>query len=229
MDDRKEKTGFWQSWMTIVLLLAVAVMVIWFNSQGPAVRYEDENISMGNGAYVPIGDNVGTQIENSANIPIKNNVNMPTGNTVNMSTGEMDNDTFFKTWIGVSFNAINYDLNCISEAGYKKDMASVERCGRFLKNNSDISLKDISDYSVSPSMQKLSVEYRQALEDYNVAGTNLEIGARNRNASEMALGAAYLQSGNMHIEVVNVLFSGNTSGFVHPQAGANQTVTNATG
>jgi hypothetical protein len=45
----------------------------------------------------------------------------------------------------------------------------------------------------------------------------------------MALGAKYLQSGNVHIEVVNVLFSGNESNFVHPQIGANTTGENTTG
>lgn len=228
MDDRKEKTGFWQSWMTITLLLAVAIMVFWFNSQGPAVRYEGENVSVGNGAYVPIGDNVDIKTENNVDTPIENEKNSPTSSGTNTSTGRMDNDTFFKTWIGVSFNAINYDLDCISQAGYKKDIANVERCGGFLRNNSNLSLEDIDGYSISPSMNKLSNEYRQALLDYNAAGMYLETGAKNRNASQMAIGAKYLKSGNMHIEVVNILFSGNESSFVHPKKDINAEGTNTT-
>jgi len=208
MDDKKEKTGFWQSWMTIALLLAMTLMVVWFNSQGPIVRSEpDENISIGNNVNISIGNNVNMSIANDTNVP----------------TEKMNNDTFFKNWVSVSFDVIKENLDCISTAGYKKDIVNMERCGRFLSDNSNTSLKNINEYSISSSMQKLSDEYRQALEDYNAGGTILEIGAKNENASQMGLAAKYIQSGNMHIEVVNVLFQGNASSFVHPQPGVNTT------
>lgn len=231
MEDRKEKTKFWQSWMTVAILLGVTIMVIWFNAQGPAVRPEpDENISIVNSLRdskpISIGNNKPISIGNNETISIGSSKHISIGNNTNVTEKKMDNDTLFKTWVGVSFNAINDNLNCISQAGYKKDIVNVENCGIFLRANSNLSLENMNRYSISPSIQNMSDEYRKALEDYNVAGINLEIGAKNRNTSQMALGAKYIKSGNMHIEVVNALFrDDNVTGekFIHPN-----TVTNTT-
>ena len=217
MDDKKEKPGFWQSWMTITVLSALVIMVIWSNVQTPATRPEsDENISMGNAAHVPKNNDVNTG-ENEISAQAENNTDVP-----------MDNDTFFKTWISMSFMAINENLDCISKASGIKNPAGVEVCSGFLANNSNISLKGIEQHNISSSMQNVSEEYIKALEDYNIGGARLEIGARNRNESQMRDAIGYIQNGTAHVKLVDAMLnnnsiSSNASGtkFVHPPTGAN--------
>lgn len=202
MDDKKEKTGFWQSWMTIAILLAFTLMVVWFNSQSPSIRPEpDENISIGNGTHVPIGNGTNFTIENGANISTGNEENIPIGNNTNV---QMDIDTSFQNWIVLSFKVIDENLECISKAGNKRNFTDMERCGKFLGDNSNISLRHINEYNnVSSSMKTVLDEYEKALKDYNIGGIKLEIGARNGNVSQMGDAIGDIQNGTNHIKVVD--------------------------
>ncbi len=218
MDDRKEKTKFWQSWMTITILLSVTIMVIWSNIQGPAIRSDaEENISIVNETYVPdsdkksetdknilIGSGIHSQIGYGKNVQIGRDPNISSENDTNILSNKMDNDTFFQNWVATSFDVIDANLKCISESSYKKDFANIEKCGRFLEENSNISLRDIKEYdNISPHTKIISDEYESALKDYNIAGNKLTIGARNKNVSQMGYAIEYIQDANNRIKKIN--------------------------
>jgi hypothetical protein len=208
MDDKKEKTGFWQSWMTIVVLFAVVLMVAWFNSQSPAIRSEsNENISIGNGNHIPIVNGSGEQVASGNDVQTGEGTGLQMKNS---TVVPMDNDTFFKTWVALSFKAINENLDCISKAGEIRNLVGIETCGKLLGDNSNSSLRHMYEYTnVSVSMQIVSDEYKKALEDYQIGGVNIEIGARNVNESQMDNAIGYIQEGNMHIKLVDKMISGN--------------------
>ena len=221
MDDKKEKPGLWQSWMTITVLSALVIMVIWSNIHTPATRPE-ENVSMGNITHVPTDNNVNTE-ENGINTQVENNTGVP-----------VDNNTIFKTWMALSFKEINQNLECISKESTFKNFAGIERCGRLLANSSNFSMRHVDQYNISSSLQNVSDEYIKALEDYNIGGMRLEIGARNQNLSQMGDALDYIQNGTAHIQLVDSMsnndsmssnnsISNNSSGtkFVHPQKGVN--------
>lgn len=207
MDDKKEKKGFWQSWMTITILMALTIMVFIFNSQGPSIRSEqDENISIGNSINVE---------DNNANI-------------TDNSTIIMDNDTYFKKSVEVNIGVIIDDLNCISEAGKNRDVNATERCGTFLRENSNIYLTSLSRYNVSNSLQTALDDYKKALEYYNAGGSKLETGARNKNTSQIIDAIEYIQNGTTYLDRVAIVLSGNATynatsnatsntTFVHPE------------
>lgn len=211
MDDEKEKTGFWQSWMTIAILSALVIMVIWSNIQTPSVRPEsDENASMGNLTHAPTSNN--------ANI-VRSEINTQ---TENITDAPADNDTIFKTWMALSFREIDENLYCISKESTFKNFAGIAKCGGLLANNSNFSMRH-STYDVSPSLQTVSDEYMRALEDYNIGGMKLEIGAKNKNESQMGDAIVYIQNGSAHIQLVDSMLNNNNipsnaSGakFVHP-------------
>jgi hypothetical protein len=200
MDDKEEKKGFWRSWMTITILLALTIMVAFlFSSHSPYIPYQNENTSIGNGTNVEGSTNIvgnGTNVEGSTNI-------------VGNSTIVMDNDTFFKTAVRVNFGTISEDLNCISAAGKNRNFNETERCGKLLSENANLSLMHVSGYNVSHPLQTALNEYKNALEYYNIGGTKLEIGARNRDLSQMGNAIGDIQNGTVRINMVTAVLYGN--------------------
>ncbi len=244
MDDRKEKTKFWQNWMTIIILLSITIMVIWSNIQGPAIRSEiDENISINNGTYVsesnvrseidkniPIGGGIHSQIGYNKNVQIGSDSNILSENDANILTNKMDNDTFFQNWVTVSFDVINSNLNCISESSYKKDFANIEKCGKFLEENSNISLKSINEYNnISPHIKIISDEYEIALKNYSIAGKKLAVGAKNKNVSQMGDAIVYIQDGNDHIKTINNILYQDSIDSKYKNTTGNNTINTITG
>lgn len=209
MNDEKEKKGFWQSWMTIAILLTLTIMVIIFNSQGPSIRSEqNENIPIGNVINIPPGhDNItGRNItDGDTNITVRG-TNI-TGNNIAI----MDNDTYFRKMVEVNLGEIYFNLKCISRAGQTQNFSETERCARFLSENSNLSLRHANDYNVSSSIQNAVREYKNALEYYNIGGTKLAIGARNRNASQMNDAVEDIQNGTAHVDKTTLILFGNGS------------------
>lgn len=228
MDDQKEK--FWKSWMTITVLLAVVVMVAWSNFQGPAVR-PDEDVSIGNVAHVPIDNGTRAIIENGVNIQTTNGVHIPIGNRTRVITGNstgaqtgtgvdtqadnvtalpMDDDTFFETWVMMSYKAINENLFCISKASGDQNLSSIEECGRRLRENTNISLRDIDKHGANFSRKIVVEEYKKALIFYNIGGMDLEIGAKSENVPQMNYAVENIKNGTVHVELVDKMLYGKT-------------------
>lgn len=182
MDNKEEKKGFWRSWMTIIILVALTIMTVFlFNSHGPYVpSFQNENISMNNGTN------------------IKTNI-----------TIVADNDTLFKNSVRVNLGVIAEDLTCVSNAGQTKNFSKIERCGQFLSENANLSLSQTSGYVVSPPLQLSLGEYRNALKYYNIGGIKLEIGARNRNLAQMGDAIGDIQNGTARINMVTHLLFTN--------------------
>jgi hypothetical protein len=222
MNKEKEEPKFWQSWMTIVVLLAVVVMVAWFNSQNPTMR-PGENIKTGNGTHVPIGNGADVQTGNGADIQTGNVDTQVEKSTV----VPMDGDTFFKTWIALSFGAINENLDCLSKASVFRNLVDIELCGKSLADNSNSSLRHMNEYAnISTSMKTASDEYKKALENYNIGGANIAIGAHNNNLSQMSNAIGYIQNGTAHIKLVDKMLNDNntTDGkFARSKIGTNTT------
>jgi hypothetical protein len=222
MEDKKDKK-FWQSWMTIAILLAIVIMVAWSNFRGPIVQPE-KNILTGVEAHVPIGNDANVQTGNGDDVKTTRSIGTQAENS---TVVPMDNDTFFRTWVGLSFNAISANLDCLYKAGGVRNIIGVEACGKLLADNANASLTHMNDYiNVSISMQAASDEYKKALEDYSIGGTNIVIGAKNQNDVQMSDAIGYIQNGTAHVKLVDKMLSGNnTTGekFVHPQTGANTT------
>lgn len=188
MDDQKENKGFWRSWMTITILAALAIMTVFlFSSQSPYVpSFQNGNISMNNG----------TNVKGSVNI-------------IENSTNAMDNDTFFKSDVKVNIGIISENLQCISNAGRTKNFTQIERCGQFLSENANISLSHASGYKVSHPLQIPLNEYKKALGYYNIGGTKLVIGAKNRDLSQMGDAIGYIQNGTARFDMVASALYGN--------------------
>jgi hypothetical protein len=164
----------------------------------------------GRAPYIPQNENIST-ISNSGNSNVT----------------AIDNDTFFKSSANVNIGVMSEDLKCISDAGKSKDFNGIEKCGKLLSEDANLSLKH-AEYNVSSPLQLSLKEYRDALEYYNIGGAKLEIGSRNRNVSQMAEAIGYIQNGTARISMVTyILNNENTvpsaTAFVHPRIASTST------
>lgn len=121
-----------------------------------------------------------------------------------------DEDKNFKNWIYLSFIVIVDDLNCIPKAAKKQNFSETELCGKHLKDNSNIYLKQTDRYNISSSVQDVRDEYKKSLEYFNLGGINLEIGARNRDPRQMYNATVYIQNGTSNMERVMTLLGNDT-------------------
>lgn len=191
MSDKKEKTITWKNWMSIIIILAMIIIVLLFNNQSSSLYP---------------GQNKNVSIENNAN------VNGSDTNIINNSTKvTSDNDTYFKNWVTVSVKTMTENLNCISKAGKNRNFTDMERCGKFLSENSNNSLRSIDEYNVSPPMQITLEEYKKALQNYNIGGVKLETGARNRNVSQMGDAIIYIERGATDVDNIIVILYPNST------------------
>lgn len=134
------------------------------------------------------------------------NINKTSNDTTNITGDDKD----FKEWVYISFVSINDDINCILKAAKKQNFDDTEICGRLLKDDSNLYLGQIDKHNISSSLQELRDEYEKSLEYYNLAGSNLETGARNRDSQLMYNATIYIQDGNTHMERVAVLIGNDT-------------------
>lgn len=163
------------------------------------------------------GNNTGGEYEISGAMDNGTNVTrviLEDTDTANNNTSIIGvNDTYFKNWVTISFKTMAENLNCISEAGKNRNFTDMERCGKFLSQNSDNALRFINEYNVSPSMRVVLEEYKKALESYNIGGVKLETGARNRNASQMGNAIKYIEGGTASVNnVTTILYPNGTFG-----------------
>lgn len=130
------------------------------------------------------------------------NENTSTGSNIN-ATAESNvtgKDKIFMSWFNSSYILGYDDINCITKAAKKKNFTDTEQCGKWLKENSNRSLQQIDTYNVSSSLQAALDEYKKSLEDYNLGGINLEIGARDKNATQMNIATKYIRNGTARVE-----------------------------
>jgi len=144
-----------------------------------------------------------TPIQNNTQ-DISININGKT-NISEITINVTDEDKNFKNWIYLSFRVIVDDLNCIPKAAEKQNFNDTARCGGFLKDNSNMYLKQIDRYNISSSVQDVRDEYKKSLEYFNLGGINLEIGARNRDPRQMYNATVYIQNGTSNMERVMTL------------------------
>lgn len=147
---------------------------------------------------------------NSKNDPINiGDINI-TETDLNKTINITDKDKNFKNWIYLSIVPIIDDINCVSKAAKKQNFSDTERCGIFLRDDSNRSLRQIDGYNISLSLKDVRDEYRKSLEYYNLGGLNLEIGARNRDPLQMYNATMYIQNGTRGIDRIMVLLGNDT-------------------
>lgn len=145
---------------------------------------------------------------------IQNNYTQENILNINKTNDDTTNITYdgknFKEWFYLSLASITSDMNCVSKAAKRQNFDDTEICGRLLKDDSDLYLGQIDKHNISSSLQELRDEYEKSLEYYKLAGSDLEIGARNRNLELMNNATVYIQAGNTHMERVAVLIGNGT-------------------
>lgn len=186
MDDKKEKTVSWKNWISMIIILAMIIFVSFFNSQSQ-ILFPDQNEKR--------ADNNTSFAENTTNID------------ANIT---MNDDIYFKKLATVSLKTIAENLNCINKGGKNKNFTDIERCGKFLRENTNNSLRTMNQLNVSSSMQVTFEEYKNALINYNIGGEKLEIGAINRNASQMGDAIKHIENGNVGINNMTTFFQNKT-------------------
>lgn len=153
-----------------------------------------------------------------SSVPVKNNtqdasinINGRTnisGNTINLSETTInvtDEDKNFKNWVYLSFRPIVDDITCVSKAAKIQNFSDTKRCGRFLADDSNITLGQIDRYNVSLSLEEARDEYRKSLRYFNLGGVNLYIGANNGDLRQMYNATVYIQNGTSNMERVIML------------------------
>lgn len=120
------------------------------------------------------------------NVTMNNNSNVPR---------LTEEDRKFQDWTNLLSDNMKNDLYCIAKAAENRNLTDTEICGRFLKENSNRSLRQISEFNVSPSFEMTVSEYKKSLELYYLGGKNLEIGAKNYDTELMANATEYINQG----------------------------------
>lgn len=120
------------------------------------------------------------------NITINNNSNI---------SKLTEDDRKFQDWTNLLSDNMKRDLYCIAKAAEKKNLTDTEICGRILKENSNRSLRKISEFNVSPSFEMTVSEYKKSLELYYLGGKNLEMGAKSYDTELMTNATIYLDKG----------------------------------
>jgi len=185
MDKEKLKKIIRENFGIIIIVLIAAVILISLN----------------------MSQNLFTNPELNAPAKINRNFSInENGSTLNIT----DDDKNFKNWIYLSYRLILDDLNCVSKAAKRQNFSDTERCGRFLKDNSNLSLSQIDSYNISVSLLEVRDDYRKSLIYYNLGGSNLEIGARNRDSKQMYNATVYIQNGTSNMERVMILLGNDT-------------------
>lgn len=106
-------------------------------------------------------------------------------------------DENFTKWLTMSNLLISNDLGCIVTAAKNQNFTDTERCGKFLKEDSDRSLNDSNLHNnISVSLVPVFNQYKDALKNYNLGGEYLETGAKNQNATQMEMGSRYIDIAN---------------------------------
>lgn len=179
-DKNNEKTWIGQNLTLVVIILVTTLIAILFLFNG---------------------QNSSPNLISDQSISVRNNINISNITDISNGTNVTDKDKDFKNWFSLSFMLIYNDLDCISKAGKNQNFSDTELCGKLLKENSNRSLEQISRHNVSITLQTVLEEYKKSLEYYNVGGINLEIGARNRNMTQIIEATKYIRNGtdNMYI------------------------------
>lgn len=120
----------------------------------------------------------------------ENNKDNVTDNNISKLT---EGDRKFQGW--TNSLSIQGDLYCITGAAKRKNLTDMEICGRILKENSNRSLRQISEFNTSPSFEMTISEYKKSLGLYYLGGKNLEIGAKNNDIELMANASDYIDQG----------------------------------
>ena len=182
--DKKEKRhdiGKSKGWKTILAIIILSVIVV---SISQYILLSEKEIGYAN-------------YNNTAKNDTRNK-----DTVINMT----EEDKIFKSWVYISYVPIIEDLKCVTKAAKSQSFNDTEICGRFLKDNANRIMEQIERYNVSISMKDVQKEYKKSLEYYNIGGSNLELGARERNFQQMNDANAYIQNGTNNMDrVLNLL------------------------
>lgn len=130
-----------------------------------------------------------------------NNGNTATSNTsANNTTANnkilnmSGDDENFTKWLGMSSRLVANDLDCISKAAKNQNFTDTEKCGKFLGEDSNRILNESNSHdNISIYLVPVMDQYKDALKNYSLGGENLEIGAKNQNATQIAMGTRYIE------------------------------------
>lgn len=136
--------------------------------------------------------------ENNATYNHSLNITSKT-NLSDMNLTEEDKE--FIKWFSLKYAPIKNDLDCIVDAAKTEDFNKTQLCGKLLKEDSQRPLNEIDRFNTSISMKEVFLVYKKSLENYNIGGRNLEIGAKNHDISLMDNASTYIKEGNVHISL----------------------------
>jgi hypothetical protein len=187
MDKERLKKTVRDNFTIIVIILAVAIILFLLPN---------------------IGIFSGRQQNDPTNIDVNSNGTEIDLNKTIINITDKDKD--FKNWFYLSIVPIINDINCISKSAKEQNFSDTERCGRFLRDDSNRSLRQIDGYNISLSLEEARDEYRKSLEYYNLGGLNLEIGAKNQDLLQMYNATPYIQNGTIGINRVMDLLGNDT-------------------
>lgn len=147
-------------------------------------------------------------MSNNADNTINTNDNNGTGNgtTTNITIvnkdalGITNDDKNFTKWLVMSSSLLSNDLDCIVKAAKNENFTDTERCAKFLRENSGRALNNSDLHNnISANLIPVLDQYKGALKNYSLGGEYLEIGARNQNATQMAIGGRYIDMADKEV------------------------------
>lgn len=148
-------------------------------------------------SLVLLAINVSNNAENTINA---NNSN-GTGNGMATNITTVDKNTYnttgddknFTKWLAMTSRLLSNDLDCIVKAAKNENFTDTERCAKFLRENSDRALNGSNLHNnISANIVPVLDQYKGALKNYSIGGEFLEMGAKSKNATQMAIGSRYI-------------------------------------
>jgi len=148
-------------------------------------------------SLVLLAINMGNNAENTINANNSNGTG--NGTTTGATTVDKnvynvsDDDKNFTKWLAMSSRLLSNDLDCIVKAAKNENFTDTERCAKFLRENSDRALNNSDLHNnISANIVPVLDQYKDALKNYSLGGEFLEMGAKSKNATQMAIGSRYI-------------------------------------
>lgn len=150
-------------------------------------------------------NNAGTN--GTANTIANKNAFNATDDDKNALNGTSD-DKNFTTWLSMTSSIISDDLGCIVKSAKRKNFTDTERCAKFLRENSDRTLNSSDSHNnISAHLVPILNQYKGALKNYSIGGEYLEMGAKNKNTTQMVIASNYIQIADKEMVVAGHLYS----------------------
>lgn len=120
------------------------------------------------------------------------NAQSPTDNEGNLAdNANAEGDLAFLKWANMVSESMKSHMLNIANATKSDDYDNLEKYGKYLQQDTVLYLNQSRQLDVSPTVKPILGNMQKSLENYNIVGKYVEIGAKNRDNESLYTAADY--------------------------------------